>query len=201
MVTKDELYRTLQKIEDPVKRRAFFAAMLSKEIVNLGGKMPVLVGGEALEIYTQGSYTTGDIDIKTTPDEMRTVLQQWGFETTEGNLRLWINEELDMYIDWRGVGLEEGAEAEKRVNSVVINNDLRILVLSFEDLIIDRLCAVKFWGDTDSEMWAGVVYGIAEKVGRIDMAYLKSRASQEDIINILEDMLLKISESSEKSRP
>lgn len=56
--------KSLRNIEDPVKKRAKFMGLLTKKIVSSGKKAPIIVGGEALEIYTQGSYTTGDIDIK-----------------------------------------------------------------------------------------------------------------------------------------
>jgi len=46
--------KALVLIEDPVKRRATFIAILSKEIVRRGGKAPIVVGGEAVELYTQG---------------------------------------------------------------------------------------------------------------------------------------------------
>jgi hypothetical protein len=69
---------TLLSIEDPVKRKALFMALLSKEIVERGGKQPIIVGGEAVEIYTQGSYTTGDIDIKSPLEITEAVLKEWG---------------------------------------------------------------------------------------------------------------------------
>lgn len=47
----------LLKIEDPVKKRAYFVALLSEEIIKKGGRPPIIVDDEALEIYTQGAYT------------------------------------------------------------------------------------------------------------------------------------------------
>lgn len=53
----------LKKIEEPMKRRVAFLGFLTEELRKNNMFLPVLVGGEALEIYTQGNYTTGDIDI------------------------------------------------------------------------------------------------------------------------------------------
>lgn len=189
MLTKDELFSALKQINDPAKRRLVFTGILSKEIVASGGKKPIIVGGEAVEIYTQGSYTTGDIDIKTSPETMEEILKKWGFEKAEGSRKIWFNEELDIYLDWQGVGLDEGPEAEKRVNSVRISEDTDVLIISFEDLITDRLCAAKFWKDTDSEMWARALLEIARETGKIDIVYLQKRAEKENVSDLLNNIL------------
>lgn len=175
--------RNLIEIEDPVKRRAIFVAILSKEIVGKGGTPPIVVGGEALEIYTQGSYTTGDIDIISQPDELESALKDWGFIKTG---RLWLNKQLDIYIDWRGGSLGEGKQPE----TIKIGEGLEVKVIAIEDLIIDRLNAVKWWGDTDSLMWAKVLIGIKKAVGRVDTDYLKERAKKEEIEDIMERLFI-----------
>ncbi len=95
----------IRRIEDPVKRRATFIAILSREMTLRGEKAPVVVGGEAVELYTQGSYTTGDIDIKSPRAATVSILKEWGF-SKKG--RTWFNRELDIYVDWVGASLEEG---------------------------------------------------------------------------------------------
>ena len=174
-------------IEDPVKRRATFIAILSKEIVRRGGKSPIVVGGEAVELYTQGSYTTGDIDIKS-PREMTTsLLKEWEF-IKRG--RTWFNKELDLYVDWLGASLDEGREAENRVNTIRVEKDLEINIISIEDLVVDRLNAAKWWGDVDSLMWARVLIAIKRRAtGAIDLPYLEKRAKKEDIADILSKAL------------
>lgn len=174
--------RGLLKIEDPVKRRAMFVALLSKEMVKKGGSPPVVVGGEAVEIYTQGGYTTGDIDIIAPLDALEPVLEQWGFEKTG---RVWLNKELDIYIDWRGGSLGKGKEPE----TVVIEEDLDVRVISLEDLILDRLNAAKFWGDVDSLMWAKVLVNVKKAIGNIDEDYLTEKARQADISDVLKEAL------------
>jgi hypothetical protein len=107
-----EIIEELYLIDDPVKKRAFFIAFLSSEIEKLGGKRPIVVGEEALEIYTQGAYTTGDIDLKAPKEPLEKILKELEFKKIG---RLWINEELDIYIDWLGESLDEGKEAEEKV--------------------------------------------------------------------------------------
>jgi hypothetical protein len=177
----------LKTIEDPVKRRALFIGLLTQEVKRRGGKEPIVVGGLSLEIYTQGSYTTGDIDIKAQKDILEAVLKGWGF-IKKG--RIWVNEYLDIYIDWLGSSLDEGPLAEERVNTIIVGDDLEVKIISIEDLIIDRLNAVKFWKDEDSLIWAKVLVKVKEATGEpLDREYLKERALKEGTLELLEEIL------------
>ena len=180
--------KKLLSIENEGRRRAFFIALLSGEMTRRGAERPIIVGGEAVELYTQGRYTTGDIDIKGQKDTLEAVLTDWGF-VKEG--RVWSSREYDLYIDWLGGSLDEGAEAEKRTNSIALGPGLEIRVVSFEDLIVDRLCAAKYWDDTDSLMWAKVLLEILGKTGGADTGYLIERAEKENVADLLSPLLPK----------
>ena len=173
--------KQLLSIENESRRRAFFIALLGNEMTRLGTELPIVVGGEAVELYTQGRYTTGDIDIKARKDILEAVLGDWGFVSTG---RIWISKEYDIYVDWLGSSLDEGAEAEKRTNIIALAPRLEVRVISFEDLIVDRLCAAKYWDDTDSMIWAKVLLEIMTKSGG-DPTYLKKRAAQESVAGLL----------------
>lgn len=176
----------LFQIDDPVKRRAYFVALLSEEVIKRGGQMPIVVGGEALELYTQGSYTTGDIDLKAPYAITEAVLREYGF-IKRG--RVWFNEAYDIYIDLLGETLDEGVEAEKRTEEIEIADGRIIRVLSIEDLIIDRLNAFKWWNDEDSKMWVKVLIEICRNMGRgLDKDYLKKRALSDDLQDILKEI-------------
>ncbi|NOX20424.1 MAG: hypothetical protein GXO99_04090 [Nitrospirae bacterium] len=182
-----DILKELNKIEDPVKKRALFAALLSNESENRCGEMPIVVGGEALEIYTQGGYTTGDIDLKGPKDCIEDILKEWGF-SKKG--RLWFNSDLDIYIDWLGGELDEGPEAAERTNLVIIKDSLKVRLLSIEDLIIDRLNAAKHWKDEDSLMWAGVLVRVKAALNeQLDLEYLLRRAKAEEVEDLLEQLL------------
>ncbi len=179
--------KDLRKIEDPVKKRALFVALLAQEVAQRGGRSPIVVGGEALEIYTQGGYTTGDIDIKGPASIINEVLLEWGF-SKKG--RVWFHEELDVYVGWLGEALDEGSEAEKRVTTVVVGDGLEVKVISVEDLIIDRLSAVKWWKDEDGIMWAKVLVEVKKAAeGHVDRDYLLERAASAGVRDLLEEVL------------
>lgn len=181
-----EKLKALLSIEDPVKRKALFIALFSREVVRRGGKQPIIVGGQAVEIYTQGSYTTGDIDIKASREITEAILTDWGFVRAG---RPWINKELDIYVDWLGSSLEEGEAAERRASIIKVTDQLDIRVISIEDLVIDRLGAFKWWGDTDSLMWAKVLIEVKKAIDGLDKAYLIERAKETNLSDILEGIL------------
>lgn len=181
-----DIVQTILSIDDPVKKRAFFIAFLSLQIERLGGKKPIVVGGEALEIYTQGSYTTGDIDIKAPKELLGRVLEGLNFKKMG---RLWINEQLDIYIDWLGESLDEGNEAEERVVEIELSEDLKVRLISIEDLIVDRLNAYKWWADQDSKMWAEILLEISKAINySIDWEYLNRRSIKENLQDIIGEL-------------
>jgi hypothetical protein len=174
--------KTLFAIENESKRRALFIALLSGEMVRRGGERPIIVGGEAVELYTQGRYTTGDIDLKGRKEVLEDVLAEWGF-IKEG--RVWASKEYSLYVDWLGSSLDEGAEAERRTNIIALDEENEIRVVSFEDLIVDRLCAAKYWNDQDSLVWARTLLEVVRRAGGPDSQYLTARAEQEKVTDLL----------------
>ena len=174
--------KILSTIANESRRRALFIALLSGEMKRRGAECPIIVGGEAVELYTQGRYTTGDIDLKGRKEVLDAVLSEWGF-IKEG--RVWISKEYDLYVDWLGGSLDEGEEAEKRTNFIALDDENEIRVISFEDLIIDRLCAAKYWDDQDSRMWARILLEIVRRAGGPDSRYLAARAEKEKVTDLL----------------
>ena len=184
-MNKDALKKLLT-VEDESRRRAVFVALLSGEMVRRGAERPIVVGGEAVELYTQGRYTTGDIDLKGRKETLEAILTEWGF-VRQG--RIWVSKEYGIYIDWLGGSLDEGAEAENKTNIIALDDENEIRVVSLEDLIIDRLCAAKYWNDQDSLMWSKNLMEILVRTGGPDRQYLKARAEKEKVADILSSIL------------
>lgn len=175
----------LFSIEEPVKRRAMLASIVSKEIEDRGFDRPIIVGGEALEIYSSGHFTTGDIDIKAPLNALEEILIEMNFVKKQG---FFYHPELEVGFDWLGANMDEGEEAEKRTVDILIQKGLKLRLVSPEDLIIDRLNASKWWKDTDSYVQAEFLLQIKSPPD-LDLDYLKKRANEEDLEDILEKLL------------
>ncbi len=101
-------------------------------------QVPVLVGGAAVEILTGGAYTTGDLDfVGHVPASVRRSLESIGFKKSGRN---WIHEEAQIFLEFPGDALDP---KEKQFRRGVFGYDL--LLVSIEDLLVDRLGAWDYW--------------------------------------------------------
>jgi hypothetical protein len=99
---------------------------------------PVLVGGAAVELYTRGAYTTGDIDlVGSVTSSVARALKKAGFERRG---RHWIHEPAQVFVEFPGTALEPH---EKHSWFEVANH--RIRIISAEDLLVDRLGSWEYW--------------------------------------------------------
>src|SRR2546430_11686606 len=93
----EDLVAKLETARTPTELRLHFSALLAK-----AGEVPaddfIIVGGSAIEIYTRGEYTSGDIDIVLSPRwDLANTLRGWRF-SKQG--RLWINQDLKIVVDF-----------------------------------------------------------------------------------------------------
>ena len=99
---------------------------------------PVLVGGAAVELYTGGAYRTGDLDfVGRVPREVSRMLEGTGFKKRG---RHWIHEEAEVYIELPAAAFDR----KVRIDAIQID-EWTIVLLSPEDVLVDRLAAWKFW--------------------------------------------------------
>ena len=99
---------------------------------------PVLVGGAAVELYTGGAYRTGDLDfVGRVPSEVSRKLESAGFRKRG---RHWIHEEAQIYIELPAAAFDRKVE----IDAIQID-EWTIVLLSPEDVLVDRLAAWKSW--------------------------------------------------------
>jgi len=184
--------KTSTKLISPSLRTRDFVSQLNKEPNELRRKMLLvgfitkkldqkqvyvyLVGGQAVETYTGGQFTTGDIDITTTDrNETEVILAQLGFKR-EG--MIWLNRKLGLAVQIVG----SYPSRSEKITTIDVG-PFKVRVVGPEDLIIDRLVAAKFWKSERDGEQALALINVFRK--RLDLPYLRNRGREEKV----EDMI------------
>jgi len=174
---REELAKTAH-IADPLERRLYALAVIGRALP--AEDRPILVGGNALEFYTFGGYSTGDIDVIHHDRAMLDrALMSLGFKRTG---RHWTREDVGIAIECPDEYL---AGSLDRVNVVTIEGVGEVRIIGLEDLIIDRLNACVHWDSEEDCFWAARL--VSEYRERLDLGYLKNRADGQVL-----DFLLKM---------
>ena len=165
------------QIDDLLKKHLTVAGILREAFAQHDVNI-VIVGGAAVQFYTQGHYATRDLDIITTyTDKLNEIMPRLGFQKKG---RVWVHaEDASLIVDFPAGPL---AGDWFRVQPVIMEDTGEITnIIAIEDIIIDRLLAVKYW--SDSEEW--VQFMMVAHFDEIDWAYCEQRAKTEDCADIL----------------
>jgi len=174
------ILKRIDAISDVSNKLLYLLSSINSYLESKGIGRMIIVGGFAVELYSGGTYRTGDIDIiienARASKIVREILKEIGFERTG---RIYLSEEfLEKAIDIVGVVYDKPKEPVK----IEINN-FWIYILPPEETIISCLSAFKYWNsDVDFEKSA-MVLKAQEK--RIDWEYLERRAREESVIEEL----------------
>lgn len=165
------LLSEVRREPNELKRKMLLVGYLSDRLSKKGA-LVYLVGGQAVETYTAGQLTTGDIDITTTDRaETERVLSKLGFKK-EG--MIWLNEKLAIAFHI----VASYPSRTERARTIEIP-PYRVRVIGVEELIIDRLRAAKFWKSERDLEQALVLFNGFRK--RIDLEYAIMRAKEEGV--------------------
>lgn len=164
-----EKIKLCKNIKDVGQRNLYASAIITEAFKLNGLKPPIIVGGQAVSFYTQGEYGTIDIDFvsyyEQKPYEIAKTL---GFKAEGKDL---YNEEIDVLIEFPDYNLEGSIEHIFEAEIDFGGDKYSIYFIGVEDIIIDRLCALKHWDDKASFVWAATIMGI--HYDNIDWDYLK----------------------------
>lgn len=158
-------------------------AKATKKMHDEGASEPILVGGAAVEVYTQGAFPSGDFDIAVIRQkEFEGILMSLGFERDSRPHAL----ERGLYHPKYGYGLEvvaedpmDGNAPRARANRVE-GTEGYVNLVSIEDLIADR---VSQYESAPNHMQSRLVqamalYDLANGKG-LDQIYLDKRIREE----------------------
>lgn len=153
-------------------------AVLHQAFEARGFMTPVLVGGGAVEYYTHGGYTTGDIDaLMYTPHEIvDEVMAGLGF-TKFG--KDWSHHELGLHVEFPGTVGDNEYFSETRVDV----GGVPIRIQSLEATIFDRFLWVAQGYTADA---VPLLTLVVENMEVIDWDRLRTQAEQELALPLLE---------------
>jgi hypothetical protein len=147
-------------------------------------RVPILVGGAAVSLYTDGMYNTIDIDfVGYLNTDAENAMLKAGF-TKEG--KDWVNDNYDLSVEFPSGRL---GPTEKSI--IKEFKGVPIKIISIEDLIIDRLNAYKYWNQTLE--WHNVILliDIINTDTMVpDIGRLWKRADEEKVSDILKKALI-----------
>lgn len=163
-----KLVEALALSDGPARTTAIVAWVQS--LFEQKAPVPILVGGAAVEIFTGGAYTTGDLDfVGSVPKSIGAVFESNGFEKAG---RHWIHREGQVFLEFPGSSL---GPRERRVRYTAYGHDLEIV--SIEDLLVDRLGAWEYWKSGVDGANAFVLYRTCRD--EVDHERLQARVEEE----------------------
>lgn len=165
---KIEIEKLIHIKEDKLSTMLATASIITTlmEPIHRKDAYPIVVGGLAVEIYTQGDYTTRDIDFVTSSSiALREILPKIGFKR-EG--RIYYHEAIEIVIDVVDNALEGSYE---KLVMLQLDQERYVYVISMEDIILDRL---RGFENSDSNEWG--LRLLASNFDSVDLEYIKAEA-------------------------
>lgn len=172
-------YKQLTEEKDQFQRKLLFLGFFSEKLKEKGVNA-VIVGGEAIDIWTGGTFASADIDLLVQSKKItEKLLNKFGFEKQENTL--WLNKDLAIVIHVIE-SLYSGDSG--RLKKMKIRK-YEIQIASPEYLIKDRLCSFKFWKDNPQSDMEKTVALLRIFSDSIDNSYLDILAKENHIEDVL----------------
>lgn len=173
-------YKELKQERDLFKRRISFIAFLANTLQQ-NNVDAILVGGQAIDLYTAGTFATSDMDLVVNNKVVtEKLLNRFGFGKEANGL--WFNRDLNIVIQ---VIPESYSGDINRVRKFRVKG-YEVKVAAPEDLIANRLYSAKFWKSNirlDLEEAVSLLKIFADS---IDNTYLNELAKKNDIVDYLD---------------
>lgn len=172
-------YKELKQQGDLFKRRILFSAFLSEKLKE-NGVDAILVGGEAIDLYTAGTFATSDIDLLVSNKIVtEKLLNRFGFGREDNGL--WFNRDLNIIIQL--IPEPYSGDLDRLRKFRVKGYELK--VAAPEDLIANRLYSAKFWKSNPQRDLEQAISLLKIFSDSIDNAYLDNQAQKNNIKDIL----------------
>jgi hypothetical protein len=163
----------------PYRQMRAFAAMLAQES-GLGTDGLTVVGGSALEIYTEGDYVSQDIDlVARDPKRAVAVLRLWGFRR-DG--MYWVSPDFRPSVQIVG----KYDSGSLRLAQVVATEYGNVRLAALEDIVVKRLVEARHW--KRPEALAEAMLAVERYGAEMDWEYVDLMAKKDGVGDLAEDV-------------
>ena len=176
---KSKIEKIVNSNKDKLYKNIALTAVITEALKKINIR-PIIVGGQAVEFYTAGGYSTMDVDLITPASikEINPIIEELGFKK-EG--KYWTYDQLDFALEVPGSDLAGNYD---KVNEIEIEG-LKAYIIGIEDIIIDRLNRYKFRKEYADQEWiVGMIYLNYED---IDWDYLYQKSESEKTLEELKE--------------
>lgn len=168
-----------QKFEEQLMEKSLqVLGIVNRLMESQYGEGIVITGGLAVEYYTDGNYTTQDIDLIFTDIEdnslIRDSLTAIGFK--EESFRMWSLDELSLFIEKVDTQPFNGEFGE--LLTIHIGNGDTVSVVNVNDMVIDRVRGVLYWNELS--YIEQILSMLSKNEGLIDEGYIKVMLTQRE---------------------
>ncbi len=161
-------------LENETERKLAVVSLIDQQVQQINWRA-IVIGGLAVEFWTHGAYSTTDIDLYLPHGPaVDDLLAELGFQK-QG--RHWVIPEHDLFVE---APASFPADHEE-VHEVTLRSGYRVLLLSSEDVLIDRLHQFVSGGHRDVASQALSLLGAED----LDRRRLQARAEQEGLASAL----------------
>jgi len=181
----NDLYARLEATENDTERKILFLDAMRRTAEDEGCPPPVLVGGSAVELYSMGGYASLDMDLTGDENFIARFARSLGLENDVMYPNVFFSKEKNLILDLRGKLDIDGAEERKR--ALNLGDNLTVVVISLEDIVVDRLVGYKWGGHHPSRHIAELLIRVNQ--GSIDTELLRQIAGNEDVSAELEEIM------------
>lgn len=165
-----ELLDSAKTVLNDVSRQIMIGSIITKVFMDNHLPAPVLVGGMAVAVYTDGRYASMDLDFKSNTGSESHILRNLGFVKIGKD---YFNASLNSYVEFPSGNFEDSQEKIRKFE--VKETGLPLFLIGIEDLILDRIGSFVATKDLGSEEWAIRLLGAF--YAHIDWGYFHKKAN------------------------
>jgi hypothetical protein len=187
-----DLFERCKEIENLPDRQLAIGSIITQVFIENGFNPPVLAGGMAVSVYSQGLYKTTDLDLLSHSEYfIKDVMKAFGYMKSGKD---YYNVGLGSYAEFPSIKTDWSNDKVRKFQ--VEFTGLFLHIIGIEDLVLDRTASFEAGNKEDCREWALRLMGAFYK--HIDWTYTHKRAHELGVLETLNKLQREVKRYTEK---